>query len=42
MNISSKSLPLLIRCDCPEANPVPFGGNDLFIPLGGADAERFF
>ena len=25
-----------------KANPVPFGGNDLFIPLGGADAERFF
>lgn len=25
-----------------QANPVPFGGNDLFVPLGGADAERFF
>jgi aldehyde oxidoreductase len=25
-----------------KANPLPFGGNDLFIPLGGADAERFF
>jgi aldehyde oxidoreductase len=25
-----------------KANPVPFGGNDLFVPLGGADAERFF
>jgi aldehyde oxidoreductase len=25
-----------------QANPVPFGGDDLFVPLGGASAERFF
>ncbi len=25
-----------------QANPVPFGGDDYFIPLGDADAERFF
>jgi len=25
-----------------KANPVPFGGNEFFKPLGDADAERFF
>ena len=25
-----------------KANPVKYGGNDFFIPLGDADAERFF
>ncbi len=25
-----------------QANPVPFGGNDYFTPLGNAGAERFF
>lgn len=25
-----------------QANPVKFGGDDFFIPLGGASAERFF
>jgi aldehyde oxidoreductase len=25
-----------------QANPVPFGGNDFFNPLGGVNAERFF
>ncbi|ATW24803.1 molybdopterin-dependent oxidoreductase [Candidatus Formimonas warabiya] len=25
-----------------KANPVKFGGDDFFIPLGGASAERFF
>ena len=25
-----------------KANPVKFGGDDFFIPLGGAGAERFF
>jgi len=25
-----------------KANPVKFGGDDFFIPLGGGDSERFF
>ena len=25
-----------------QANPVPFGGNEFFTPLGDAGAERFF
>lgn len=25
-----------------KANPVKFGGDDFFVPLGGASAERFF
>lgn len=25
-----------------QTNPVPYGGNEFFVPLGGADSERFF